>query len=799
MSTLLSEDFASDVSAFGGSGAAYSSAEGPDFQAGIADFSTNNGSDRATLTFTEQSSGFTQIGFWVKVGDTNTVSGAGLSSFIYFAPSASDPNSVTSATSATSLNVGRDSGSNGATSTRWRAQHRNSSSYQDGYLMLRDDWHHFEFELDHANNTYDFYTDGRLIAKNQACSNSGSATVGQIIFLNQSASATTLIDRVRVTNSATSRAAASTTLLLSHDLELDAGQIEALTPELDLRNVFPQPWKVPDDTTSFGAFTVDSNGAVPDSNKLCGALVRGTSESWVRLHCTAASSGTIGADALARVWAGLGSDSFLTSSYDKSRTTSNNELQLRQGSTSLGNVTPDDNASITAGVDYTIDLIPMGRYLIARVNGTQEIAHTITSTGTGARGQLSEEHIGFMIDTRSGNQNLGATNYIRKIEIFGNAPRVLYDDSDALALRKEVVQVGNYTMVFEAEGLLELYDSSNDNPQRNLVHSKGIQAGHLATADPNKQAARFKRHYKGPDVSSWVFRTHNLREEEYVGYSTEMHTTVTPRGVYIRESLIYYSEDNDNYTLDHDFRTELWSNTWAYTGRAANGTKASGTPTKGFADWSQHLSASSAIAAQVVTTGTNKTLCTMVTGQRGGDLPADSHRLYAKRVGNLDPFSIAMDYAGSGLDVGDVLTTSQIVMYESGTSVAANQSFREAILDDFEQPAALTVTTGSLNTAADGDDDTDGYNERHGWYELTASSNAVAFAFDNVTDRVRPQFHVASMTTVGTVLVDGTAQTLDTDYWATPDGAGGYLVGFTGTLDQAAKVVITKQTKSIFG
>lgn len=800
MSTLLDLDFASNVSAFTGGAPAWSSAAGPDFQSGIASFTTSNTGNRAILSFEEQSSGHTIVSFWYYVSDTTT--GTNTSSqddFVYLFPSATDANSGSSTSGATALVFSRNTANSG-TSARTMLQHRNSSGFQNLYLHTRQKWYRVAIDIDQTNDKYDVYVDGRLAATDQTVANTSSGTIGKIVFLHQSSSTTTLFDNIQVFSSPTGYEA-STNLLLSVDYTTSVdGEIEDIYPDIDNRSLYKQPHKIADDTTTYGAFTVNANGAVPDSNKQCGALLRATSEGTVELDCKAASSGNIGASIIDRVWAGLDDDSYLELRYNKAATGA--ELRLYQGTTAVGaGVTPDDNAATTAGTNYTLKMVRRGRVIDCYFNGIFEVSYTIISTGN--RGQLSEEHVGFYIDTRTSGLNLGTTNYVRALRVYGDAPQDNNGNPTAnLPPVSERMVAGGMTWAIEAEGVLEAYASGYANPTRNLVWSKWMQTAHLSEADPNKYGSRYERLYSGNSLRSFHFASHNKREDTYLGNGAYGYFTVTPRGIWIREGIEYFNAAGvSDYAPDNDFRTELWSNVIAHSRRTAAGTVTHGSTTKGFATWATIFTGVDSGAFQVVTNNGsgNLALATCYCGQLGGNIDSDVLYLSAKRLGCMDPMSLAFTISRNTIANGESVTASRLLMVDTGASVAADNTLRGNLLNDLEQPAALSVSTGSLVTDASGDADTDGFNEQHGWYELETTTNAVAFALDGVTDRVRPQFHIDGMVTVPNVFVDGVLQTEGTDYWWTPDGATGSLVGFTGTIAGDSVISISRQRFPIFG
>lgn len=795
-STLLEDNFVSDVSSFTGGGAVYSSADGADFQPGLVSFTTSNTGNRAILSFEEQSVGHTIVSFCYKITDTlaptNSTSG---DDFIYCLPSATDANAAVSNNGVTAFNFSRNT-ANGGSTTNVTLMYRDSTNFKSVYYNRRGNWFRVTIDIDHAADTFDLYVDGRLFIRNVGSANNGQATIGKIVILHQSSSTVTLFDDFKIESNAEGLDVYDN-LLIEHDFTTSLnGEIETLYTDVDNRSIYPQLWKIPDNTT-FGAFTVNANGAVADSNKQCGALIRATSEGKVEVDFKAASSGKIGGSILDRVWAGFDNDSYIELRYDKSNTGA--ELRLYQGTTGLGSgVTPDDNAATTAGSNYTLGIVRRGRVLDAYFNGVLEYSYTIT--GTGNRGQLSEEHAGFYIDTRTSGLNLDTTNYVRAIRIYGYPPKT-NDGSPKTDLPpvRHYVTIGNMKYGVEADGVKFASCSDYIDPHANLGWSKFIQFAHLSEADPNVYGSRSEQLYSGNKLKSFHFMSNNMREDTFLGTGCFAFCTITPRGVWVREGLTYWASSTSDYAPDHDFRTELWSDIIKSTKRTSTGVITNYSVTKGFDDWNTDWSSANSGSFQVITNNGsgNKVLLTSYIGQKGGNLDTNFLRLASKRLGCLDPMSIAFSYYRDTLSNGDSVVTSRCILFDVGPGVTDSNTFRTNLLNDLEQPAILSVLRGTLVTNADGDSNNDGFNEQYGWYEVTANNSSLLFLFDGVTDRVRPQLHISNMLVPSSIFVDGVPQVEGTDYWWTDDGSNGILIGFYNTINSDAIISITKQRFNI--
>lgn len=120
--------------------------------------------------------------------------------------------------------------------------------------------------------------------------------------------------------------------------------------------------------------------------------------------------------------------------------------------------------------------------------------------------------------------------------------------------------------------------------------------------------------------------------------------------------------------------------------------------------------------------------------------PSDS-RLAARQleVASADDRRLAV-VAGE-LPAEGVVTTAHLLVVWPRDLDAAPQA--EAIAGDYQQPAAVQVATGALVTDADGDLNTDGFNESAGVYELALDANVARFRLDPQSRPRRwPMFHV---------------------------------------------------------
>jgi hypothetical protein len=90
-----------------------------------------------------------------------------------------------------------------------------------------------------------------------------------------------------------------------------------------------------------------------------------------------------------------------------------------------------------------------------------------------------------------------------------------------------------------------------------------------------------------------------------------------------------------------------------------------------------------------------------------------------------DPRSFALAIINTNLTDDTDYTASRAFLVQRGSGLATDANTIEDWRDDVKTPDTLTMTTGTAKTDADGDYNTDGFNERHGWYEVTCASGDI--------------------------------------------------------------------------
>jgi hypothetical protein len=777
--TLVDLTFPTDVSALNSATVSHSASETADFGTGVCVINGASGSDRPWISFDERTTGYTRVTVEFKCVDTYTDTTNAEFTWFYGFASDKDVDTAGSSDSAFTFYVNRRSSSPQlSTTTYFRFGHRNlATGLLYDMLIRRDTWTKAEVIVDHAADTYDIYIDGYLFVKDSTCPAGGD--FNRFAMSGTSSNGNVQVGRIKVESGADLGEPSTNVLLHQTFTTSPLTEIETQYPDIDHRHAigYSQPAKVPDDTTTYGSFTITASGAYADASKACAALWRGTSDGRTQAVVKLSPDGVRGFQLFFRNWGGLGDGSFLSVDYDSSRS-AGTQLRLYQGTTMLQQTAGDGGVTFAAGETKTVRVEYRGVYIQVYIDNVLQtsLTHTVTTTSNGARGLLNEENVGIGLDTTRHARN----NYFLSFTHYGD-----------LADTERRVKIDGHRYGIQPFGVTEHFDDDCDFPTRNQLWSHGYQICHMEEGDRTERGSWLRELYSGHKLYSLATRGNCWREDSNViAANARSYMTLTPRGMWVREEFLYTKRYNSNYAPDNDYRPELTSNVIDWSYRMAAGGVTPGQTTKGFATWATIYSGRNAGACQLLTTGTNKTLNTIASFQLTG-FTANTHHTTIKRLGNGDPLSVAMGVGYTSLTAGTEYALSRLAFFETGASVAKSDTFRANLLDDLEQPAVLSVSVGSINTGAWGSLHVGGFNYYTGWYELTASSNAVSFAFDGVTDRVRPQFHVANLPNVASVTVDGVAQTLGTDYWVTDDGDGGVVVGFTGTLADDASIAIS--------
>jgi hypothetical protein len=118
----------------------------------------------------------------------------------------------------------------------------------------------------------------------------------------------------------------------------------------------------------------------------------------------------------------------------------------------------------------------------------------------------------------------------------------------------------------------------------------------------------------------------------------------------------------------------------------------------------------------------------------------------SKFEGQGDPISRAFSIPSGSLSAATNYRVARAFLLEQ--AAAFDTARLAAWRDDVATPATLsTFVSGSLKTDASGDLNTDGFNERHGWHEITCSGGVAAFTLPVASGtRHKPAFRLHSWT-----------------------------------------------------
>lgn len=771
MSTELeNRDFAAGVGTWdtGTAPTHQAAVAGPDDALGVARFAVNNSATPARFEFGTQT-GKVRVSFDVKVNDS--VVAASSDTVFYVLP---DAVATASGNSAAAFFVSRNS-TNNATTSLYALTYRSGASFVAASLLPRSAWVNIAVVVDVSAKTYDLYVGGRLWLRGLAFPDAAIAEVRDFAVINSSASCSTDIDNLEIVGDWTEP---TRDLLIDTDFTaFDGEEIEDTSPTTDDRwPGFSQPWLIPADQTTFGGFTCSAtNGAEPDSAKDCLAMVRGVEDEFdLRATWTLAASGQIYAGIMFRVWAGLDGDSYLVLRYNSSAT-AGTQLALLQGGTSLqASAGTAGGVSWSAGASNTLKVIVRGRVIDCYVNDVLQFSHTVTTDATGARGQLSEEHVGIYTEA--------AGNYCTAFSLRGVLPET---ETDFL--------IGDRRYQLCATQVRGMIDGSVSST-RNLGWSKFIQAVHMSEADGNETEAFVTTPISTTNCRTIKQLTNCLKETKYRAFDAEAYWTFTRRGVWLREALTVFTEDvGINFTPDTDLRPDLWSKTFLTAGAGATTSR----DVSGFQNWTNYETAASHAAQAITNVGGSAEMRMSIASIPLSGMPATRTNT-AKFRGVGDPISIVVGNAeAADIAVGDVLVLQRSYLMETG-SLSLDATTCTGWRDDCANPDTLTMTTGTAKTDADGDTDTDGFNERHGWYEVNAADGELDFSIDGSThERYQPQFRINGYrSSHRRVLIDGVDAVAGEDYFLDATGDGNAILQLTGTYSTATSVAVSLSPSS---
>jgi hypothetical protein len=125
-----------------------------------------------------------------------------------------------------------------------------------------------------------------------------------------------------------------------------------------------------------------------------------------------------------------------------------------------------------------------------------------------------------------------------------------------------------------------------------------------------------------------------------------------------------------------------------------------------------------------------------------------------------------VDRQGANLTDGNYYEWRRCYLIECTTGLALSDTVLTDWRDDVKTPATLTLSTGTLKTDASGDTNTDGFNERHGWHEITCAAGVAEFNLPVASGtRYMPAFRFHSATLPDyAVRINGSLGAENTDY-----------------------------------
>lgn len=774
MAELFHSSFATDADGF--TGGTWSSAQGSAGIDGAGGALVVGAGVTAYRDFTAQTSGKVRVDFWLKDASSTTASGTSMSTLVYLLENGAAPSS---AASIATLALERAPG-NGATTTESTLTYRNASTFvplDSGLLKFkRGVWYKFAVVADIAAKTCDIYVDDLLFLAGTPWPNASAANVGRIAVVGQASAPDCWVDDVSVT----SNWLLSESVMVDHTFVGGSGEIEALTPTTT-RDAHAQPWLVPEDAAIYGGFTVGATGAVADAAKKCLALQRCGSEGVIECEFQTPASGTAYFGIAFRFW------DFFTASGG-----GGGLLRVSGSGNTVALLLPDragvmqsvQSAALTpaANTTYTLRIDLRGRvmtcsYKAAAIDAGSYTAlwtHTANSSATGGRGMLIEELAGPYVETSIG------TATVRRFRFTGTPEA------------SELVRtVGRYKYGLSHGSVKEVYALDAASPTRNLHWSRGIQYGHRSSADMvgSRQQSII---YDATNVVSLRQTGANVTEYEHLGVA-DCYVTLLHRGPWISDGVVP-NYTTENFAPDWDFRPDLWSKSFQ---TAINSGAASSRNDLPVHDWVSHNSTVTLPAGHqalsAYASGTQVRMSEIVLADTG--TPSAAWQVTSKFEGNGDPISRAVSVQGANFSAGAQLRVARAFLVEA--TAALDGATLTAWRDNLATPGALSVAVGTLKTDAAGDTNADGFNERHGWYEVTGTVGGATFTLPVASgSRHMPAFRVTGPAAVVGVTINGSAATAGTDYVLDTVAASTHVVQLLSTRTADTTVALVAETNA---
>lgn len=729
----------------------------------------------STRDFTNITSGKSRLDFSYKVTDSSVAANA--STLIYALANGVTP---ASASSLATLSLDR---SNSASSSVLRLTYRNTTTFvgiqangADLSIRRGDYFIKLSVVIDHSAKTYDIYVEDVLFVKGIAWPNSSAAGFGRIAIVSQASAPDTWFDSIKVQDSW----ADGDSVLIDHDFVGGSGEIETTTPQTSTRNAHPQKWVIAPDTT-YGGFTVGANGAAPVASKKCFALQRCGANGVLEAEFKTPSSGTAYIGMLFRFW-----------DYPSSTGAGAGVLRVSGSGNTAALFIPDRSGTLqtavstaytlSANTTYTLKLEMRGRVYVASIKAaaidagsyTVLFTHTADTSAKGGRGMLIEELAGPFVDCSIG----AATNYVRRFRFSGSAEA------------SEATRTIGLKYALGHGSIKEMYVPDSDEPTRNLFWSRGIQYGHRSSADMcgNQQQAIL---FDAANVYACRQTGANVTEYQHIGKG-DCYVTLLRRGPWVSDGIQVF-DNSENFAPDWDLLPSHWDKGFRTIQSTGSSTLRSDAT---YHDWTTHTS------AQALPAG-HQSLTAFASGQqyRMAELlipdvgtSGSIFDVTSKLEGSGDPISRAVSTSGTNLSVSSSYRVARafFVQAESALSDAQFVTWR----DDLKTPATLTMTAGTRKLDAAGDMNTDGFNERHGWYEINCASGAAEFTLPIASGaRHMPAFRLHGWTSTNTsATINGTPGVVDVDFVIDEVASGVAVLQLLDTYTADVSVVVTSDS-----
>jgi len=780
MPELFRSSFATDADGF--TGGSWSSAQGSAKLEDAAGALAVGTGVTAYRDFTAQTTGKVRLDFWFKDAAATTTTAASSDVLVYLMANGVSPSS---ASSVCTLSITHNS-TDGGTSTDTTLSYRGASAFvvapanTGNFKFRRGHWYKLSVVADTSTKTFDLYVSDVLFLAGLAWPNASAANVGRVAIVGQASAPDCFFDEIAVT----SDWALSDSVLVDHTFVGGTGEIEATTPSTSLRDAHGQPWLIPEDVATFGGYTLGANGAVPDAARLCLALQRCAADGVIECEFQTAPTGVMYFGVAFRFWdyftsTGAGGGLFRVTSSGNNY---NLNLPNRAGANTnvvSGAFTP------VANTTYTLKLEMRGRVLVGSIKAaamdsgsyTVLFTHTVINSTTGGRGMLSEELAGPFVATTIG----ATTNYVRRFRFTG------------AALSGELVRtVGRFKYEISQGSLRGLYALDAAAPTKNLFWSKGIQYAHRSSADLDG-AFQQSTIYDATNVVAVRQTGHNVTEYEHLG-TADAYVTLLRRGPWVSDGALPTST-GENFAPDLDLRPDVWSKSFYTT---INTGSASSRSDATYHDWQNYNTGVTLPAGNQSLTaygsGSEVAMSQVVLADTGA--PTAAWDVTGKFEGNGDPISRAVSVQGVSFSAGSTLRVARGFLLQSAATI--DGAGLTAWRDNLAAPGTLTVATGTLKTDAAGDTNADGFNERHGWYEVTGTAGGATFTLPVASgSRHMPAFRVTGPATVAGVTINGSAATAGTDYVLDTVAANTHVVQLLSTRTADTTVALVAETNAL--